>query len=139
MTIEKQAVLNAVMNYLDSYSRKEIENCMLAISTSTPILLFGTNDNEVFRSADEVRTALNRDFDLMSNIRWDRHSYLHIETSPTLASVVIELSISYQSEGKHIETPFRYALTLIKEDLLWKICSGMACVPFPTGTYAFPR
>ncbi len=112
---------------------------MLAISTTTPILLFGTNDNEVFRSADEVRTALNKDFDLMSNIHWDRHSYLHIETSPTLASVVIELSISYQSEGKKIETLFRYALTLIKEDLLWKICSGMACVPFPTGTYVFPR
>lgn len=139
MTNEKQAVLNAVMNYLDSYSRKEIENCMLAIVASTPILFFGTNDNEVCRSPDEIRAAFNRDFSSMSNIRWGKHRYLHVEASSTLASVVIELPISYQSEGKEIETLFRYALTLIKEDARWKICSGVASVPFVAETYAFPK
>lgn len=139
MTNEKKAVLNAVMNYLNSYSRKEIENCMLAIVASTPVLLFGTNDNEIFRSSDDVRAALNRDFGSMSNIRWGEHHYLHVEASPTLASVVIELPISYQNEGKEIETLIRYALTLIKEDARWKISSGLASVPFAAGTYAFPN
>lgn len=141
MTHEKQAVIKAVTNYLDNYAKKNIENCMSVIVASTPILLFGTNDNEVFRSAEEIRAAFNRDFSSMNDIRWGAHRYLHVEASPTLASVVLELSIAYttmeQEVAKDVETLFRYALTLVKEDKQWKICAGVASVPFATGTYAF--
>lgn len=141
MTQEKQAVINTVMNYLGNYAKKNIENCMSAIVTSTPIMLFGTNDNEIFRSTEEIRAAFNRDFSAMDDIFWGTHRYLHVEVSPTLASIVIELSIAYTAIGqespKDIETLFRYALTLVKEDQEWKICAGMASVPFATGTYTF--
>jgi len=43
-----------------------------------------------------------------------------------------------KEEGKDVKTPFRYALTLAQEGGQWKICSGMASVPFAPGTYAFP-
>lgn len=141
MTHEKQAAINTVINYLDNYARKNLENCMTAIVATTPILLFGTNDNEVFRSAEEIRAAFTRDFSSMEDIRWGAHRYLHVETSPTLASVVLELSIAYtaieQQVAKDIETLFRYAFTLVKEDKQWKICAALASVPFATGTYTF--
>lgn len=141
MSNEKQAVINTVTNYLDNYARKNLENCMSAIVAATPILLLGTNDNEVFRSAEEIRAAFIRDFSNMDDIRWGSHRYLHVETSPTLASVVLELSIAYtaieQETAKDIETLFRYAFTLVKEDKQWKICAALASVPFATGTYSF--
>lgn len=139
MTDEKQNVLDIVMSFLDSYSQKNIEKCISAMTASKPILLFGTNDDEVFRTADDIRAALNRDFSSMNDIRWGKHRNLYVETSPSLASVIIELPLSYQSEGKNIETLFRYALTLIKENSQWKICSGMASVPFSAGTYTFSK
>jgi len=141
MSNEKQAVINTVTNYLDNYARKNLENCMSAIVAATPILLLGTNDNEVFRSTEEIRAAFTRDFSSMDDIRWGAHRYLHVETTATLASVVLELSIAYtaieQETAKDIETLFRYAFTLVKEDQQWKICAALASVPFATGTYTF--
>lgn len=141
MTNEKQAVINAVSNFLDNYAGKKLENCMSAIVATTPILLLGTNDNEVFRSTEEIRAAFTRDFSSMEDIKWGAHRYLHAETSPTLASVVLELSIAYtaieQETAKDVETLFRYAFTLVKEDQQWKICAALASVPFATGTYSF--
>jgi len=133
----KEAVLSTVVNYLGNYAQKHIENCMEAIAASTPILFFGTNENEVFRSTEEVRSALVHDFSNMEAIEWSNHRYLHVETSATLASVVMELTLSFRSSGKVVETPFRYAFTLIKEDALWKICAGLASVPSAAGTYTF--
>ena len=63
----------------------------------------------------------------------------HPEAASTFASVIVEAPISYQSGGKGVETLFRYALTLTKEGEQWKICSGMASVPFAVGTYSFPK
>lgn len=141
MMNEKQAAINTVTNFLDSYARKNLENCMSAIVAATPILLLGTNDNEVFRSTEEIRAAFTRDFRSMDDIRWGAHRYLHVETTPTLASIVLELSIAYtaieQETAKDIETLFRYAFTLVKEDQQWKICAALASVPFATGTYSF--
>jgi hypothetical protein len=71
-------------------------------------------------------------------IRWGEYRHIHVEAVSTLACVIIELPISHQSEGKNFETLFRYALTLAKEGEQWKICAGMASVPYGTGTYSFP-
>jgi len=133
----KEAVLSTVVNYLGDYAQKHIENCMEATAASTPVLFFGTNQNEVFRSAEEIRSALAQDFSNMDDIEWSNHRYLHVEISATLASVLIELTLTYRSSGKMVETPFRYAFTLIKEDARWKICSGLASVPSAAGSYTF--
>jgi hypothetical protein len=137
MTDEEQGAFETVKNFLDSHSQRNIENCMSLISASRPILLFGTNENEVFETRDDVRSALKRDFESMTNIRWGEHRQFHVEALSTLASVLVELPISYEIEGKRTETLFRYALTLTREDGEWKICSGMASVPFAAGTYSF--
>ncbi len=52
---------------------------------------------------------------------------------------MVELPISYQTDGKDVEVLFRYALTLTKVGEQWKICSGMASVPFAAGTYSFSK
>jgi len=139
MTNEEQAVLDTVKDFLDSYSEKSIERCMSLIAVSKPIMLFGTNENEVFKTRDEVCSAFKRDFESMTNIRWGEHRQFHVEALSTLASVLIELPVSYESEGKETATLFRYALTLTKEGDQWKICSGIASVPFVAGTYSFPE
>jgi len=139
MTNEEQGASETVRNFLDSYSQRNIEACMSLISASKPIMLFGTNENEVLKTREDVRSALKRDFDSMTNIRWGEYRQFRVEALSALASIFVELPISYQIEGKECETLFRYALTLTREDGQWKICSGMASVPFPVGTYSFPK
>jgi len=139
MNHEEQAALDAVMNFLDSYSARSVAGCMSVIAKSKPILLFGTNDNEVFKTTEDVRAAFTKDFAGMTNILWGERRNIYVESVPTLASVIVELPISYQHDGKDVETLIRYALTLIKEGEQWKICSGIASVPFLTGTYSLPQ
>lgn len=139
MNNEEQVVLSAVMNFLDNYSKRSVEGCMSSMSDSKPLLVFGTNDNEVFKTTDDVRKAFKKDFDSMNNIRWGELRNVHVEAAPTLANVIVELPIFYQNEGKDVETLFRYSLTLAKEDGRWKIRSGMASVPFMAETYSFPQ
>ena len=137
MNKEEQAALDVVVKFLDGYSRRNVDDCMSAITTTNPILMLGTNDDEVFRTTADVRAAFKRDFDNMTSIRWGEHRITHVQVCPALACVFIELPITYQSEGKDVGTLFRYALTLVKEGAQWKICAGMASVPFASGTYAF--
>lgn len=139
MTRDEQAALDTVMKFLDSYAESNVEGCMSVMATSKPILLLGTNENEILRTTEEVRTLLERDFASMTDISFGTHRNLHVEVVPGLSSVIIEFPISYRSEGDNVETLFRYALTLIKEGEAWKISSGMASVPFSAGTYSFPE
>jgi hypothetical protein len=139
MNNEEQAVLNAVMNFLDNYSKRNVEGCISSLSDSKPLLVLGTNDNEVFKTREDVRQALKKDFSSMVNIRWGELRNVHVEAAPTLANVIVELPICYQTQGKDVETLFRYALTLANEGGSWKICCGMASVPFMAETYSFSQ
>jgi hypothetical protein len=137
MTREEQTALKTVINFLSNYLKRNVEGCVAAITKSKPIMVLGTNDNEVFKTIPEISVAFKRDFKNMSNIRWGKRRNFHVKVDPTLASVIIELPVSYQSEWEKVKTLFRYALVLTKEGEKWKICSGMAAVPFATGTYSF--
>jgi ketosteroid isomerase-like protein len=137
MTREEQTALKTVMSFLSNYSKKDAEGCMAAITKSEPMMVLGTNDNEVFKTIPEIRAAFKKDFKCMNNIRWGKRRNFHVKAVPTLASVIVELPVSYRSDGEKIKTLFRYALTLTKEGDKWKICSGMATVPFASDTYSF--
>jgi ketosteroid isomerase-like protein len=139
MTAEEKSILDAFGKYLDSYSKRDIEGCMSSIAQSKPVTIFGTNENEVFASRGEVRSAFERDFGSMTDIRWGAQRNVRVEVSTTLASLLVELPLFYRSEGKDVETLFRYALTFTFEGGQWKICSGMASVPFAAGTYEFGK
>lgn len=139
MIRDEQSALKVVMNFLNSYAKRDIEGLMVEITSSKPILVLGTNDNEIFKSIKSIRAAFKKDFENMNNIRWGKRRTLHVKAVSSLASVIIELPISYQSKEEKIKTLFRYALTLTKERGKWKICSGMASVPFTSGTYSFPE
>jgi hypothetical protein len=106
MKPEEQAALDAVMNFLESYAGRSVEGCMSLIAASRPILLFGTNDNEVFKTTGEVRAAFTKDFAGMTNIRWGKRRNIHVESAPTLASVIVELPISYQHAAKMLKRSF---------------------------------
>jgi hypothetical protein len=137
MNNDQESALNSVMSFLESYAEKDVESCMSAVASSIPVLLMGTNDNEIFRSVSAVREAFVKDFSNMDDIRWGEVRHVRTETSGELASVIIELPVSFSSEGNDVRTLFRYALTLVRENGAWKICSGVASVPFKSGTYTF--
>ncbi|MDA8162036.1 MAG: hypothetical protein M0022_03895 [Desulfobacteraceae bacterium] len=78
--------------------------------------MFGTNDDEVLTDQAGLREALRRDFSMMDHINFGAYRNQHIKVCKKLASVIVELPISYESEGQRTMTPFRYALTLARED-----------------------
>jgi hypothetical protein len=137
MTKEENAALKAVTTFLNNYAKKNIDGCMAILTKSESIMMLGTNDNEIFTTTKSIRAAFKRDYKSMSDIRWGKRRNLFVKASSTLAGVIIEMPISYKSEGEKVKTIFRYAMTLVKENEKWKICAGMASVPFSSGTYSF--
>jgi hypothetical protein len=137
MTSDEQGALDTVKKYLNGYSGGDIEECMSVIASSKPLLLFGTNVDEVFRNTDEVRAALRRDKESMAHIHFGEFRSFHVDTAPSLAVVVLEVPVSFEAEGQKNNTLMRIAFSLAKEVEQWKISSGMVSVPFGAGTYSF--
>lgn len=100
-------------------------------------MMLGTNEDEVISDRSALEKAYQRDFSMMNRINFGEYRNQYIETNGRLASVIVELSTSFESQGKLTQTLVRYALTLTKEADQWKICAGMASVPFKSGTYSF--
>jgi hypothetical protein len=73
----------------------------------------------------------------MTGIRWGEPRNVDVVSTSMLSSVIIELPIAYRTNGEDAEGLFRYALTLAKEGEQWRICSGIASVPYAAGTYSF--
>ncbi|NTW51514.1 MAG: nuclear transport factor 2 family protein [Chlorobiaceae bacterium] len=137
MSVVEQGALESVRRYLGGYSSGNIDESMSVIASSAEILLFGTNIDEVFRSTDEVRTALERDAGIMTNIQFGDFRSLHLETAPSLAFVLLEVPVSYEADGQNNNTLMRMGFSLVQEDGMWKISSGMVSVPFGSGSYSF--
>lgn len=137
MENEKQEVIKTVEGLLHAYTKKDIEGCMGFMTNKMPFLMFGTNDDEVLTDPAGLREALRRDFSMMDHINFGTYQNQYIKVCKKLASVIVELPISYESDGQQTLTLFRYALTLAREDDRWKVCAGMASVPFKSGTYSF--
>ena len=137
MQQEKQTIMETVKHYLNAYADKNLADCMKYISEESPILMLGTNEDEVISDRAALEKAYQRDFSLMNRINFGEFRNQYIETNGRLASVLVELSTSFESQGKITQTIVRYALTLTQEADQWKICAGMTSVPFKSGTYSF--
>jgi len=74
---------------------------------------------------------------MMDNISFGEVRYRHVEAEGNLASVLLELPLSYETEGAETRNLFRFAFTLVRESGAWKISSGLTSVPFKSGTYSF--
>ena len=132
---EAQRALDVVRTLLDCYRRRDVDGCMATIAADAPLLLLGTNEDEVFSTAEEVRGSFAHDFAGMTDIHIGEPTQLRAEASATLASVIVEVPIAYTAEGSRAHAHIRYALTLVHEHEAWKICAGVASVPFPAGAY----
>ncbi|KAA6187431.1 nuclear transport factor 2 family protein [Thiohalocapsa marina] len=137
MSTCSEQVLSTVQDFLDRYAKQDLEGCLALFSSTKPILVFGTNADEVVSGIEPLRANLVKDFSNLSNIRWGERRKLHVECEGDLASLLIELPISYESDGAENRALFRYALTLNREGGEWKIRAGMASVPFAPETYSF--
>lgn len=137
MKMEEKAVMEAVDRYLRAYARKDVTGCMVFVCEEGPVLMLGTNDDEVFSDRESLRKAYERDFASMDGIVVGSYRSSYVKTDGQVASVFVEIPFTYQSGGKEVKTLFRMALGLVKEDGSWRMCSGMTSVPFKTGTYSF--
>ncbi|HLZ33448.1 MAG TPA: nuclear transport factor 2 family protein [Nitrospira sp.] len=137
MTKEEAAVREVVKEFLSGYEQRQVESCMSVMTHSRPLLFLGTNADEVWKTPEDLRAAFDRDFRTMTNIRWGDYRHFAIEASATLASVLIELPVSFQVGEKQEQTLFRFALTLHKELEQWKISLAMGSVPHKAGTITF--
>jgi len=137
MADEKLRVVEAVQGYLDAYSRKDVDGCVGFVAERTPVLLLGTNDDEIVTDRETFATSCRRDFSMMDNISFGEVRYRHVEAEGNLASVLLELPLSYETEGAETRNLFRFAFTLVRESGAWKISSGLTSVPFKSGTYSF--
>lgn len=137
MINEETSVREVLKEFLNGLEQRQVENCMSVMTHSRPLLFLGTNADEVFETPEDLRAAINRDFDNMTNLRWGEYRHFAIEASSTLASVLIELPLSFQAGEKKERTLFRFAFTLHKELEQWKISMAMGCVPHKSGTINF--
>ena len=137
MNQNTQAVHHAVMSFLDAYAKGDVNGCMALIAQNSPILIFGTNLDEVCKSKDEVQAALQRDIATMSNVRWGEVRHIQITQDTSCANVLLELPLAYVASGKEEQVVFRYVFCLVMESGQWKIATGMASVPTAEGCYSF--
>jgi ketosteroid isomerase-like protein len=132
-----ETVKETTMQFLNAYASRDLAGCMQLIAEDKPLMLLGTNLEEVAKTREEVQQVLQRDFAAMSNIEWGTASHISIKAEDQLASVLIELPISYVANEKQEQTVLRYALALIKQNDSWRIAQAMASLPAPAGTYNF--
>jgi len=137
MTDQKLVVSETIQRYLDAYAKKDLEGCLGCIAEQAPLLMLGTNDDEIITDRKELATAYQRDFSMMDNIALGEVRQRHVEAGADLASMLLELPLRYTAEGVETKTLFRFAFTLVRENREWKISAGMTSVPFKSGTYAF--
>lgn len=133
----QESAKSVVMQFLTAYANRDADVCISVIAKNTPLLIVGTNADEVFRTQDEVKRSLQRDFGNMSNITWGEASYASVIAEETLASVLLELPISFLANDQQEKLHLRYAFTLVKENGEWRIAQAMASVPASAGSYNF--
>lgn len=137
MTDQKLAVSETIQRYLDAYAKKDLEGCLACIAAQAPLLMLGTNDDEIITDRKELLNAYQRDFALMNNLVFGEIRQRHVEAGADLASMLLELPLRYTAEGEETKTLFRFAFTLVRESGEWRISAGMTSVPFTSGTYSF--
>ncbi len=133
----QESAKSVVMKFLTAYAGRDADACMSLMAKNTPLLIVGTNADEVFRTQDEVRRSLQRDFDNMSNVTWGEANYAAVIAEDTLASVLLELPFSFLANNQQEKLHLRYAFTLVKENGEWRIAQAMASVPASAGSYNF--
>ncbi len=137
MTRDEQGALETVKRYFEGYAKGDVELCMSTIAPSGPLLLLGTNADEILTDAAAVRAGLSRDFAAMQGIRIGAFRQQHVEASATQAFVLLEAPLAYRSGGEETATVMRFALSLGRIGEAWLIRSGLVSVPFGAGTYVF--
>lgn len=133
----QEAAKAVVMQFLSAYAKRDVDACMGVIAKDTPLLILGTNADEVFRTQLELRGSLQRDFENMSNIELGAVNHTAINANEGLASVMFELPVSYQANTRQEKVLLRYAFTLVSENGNWRIVQAMASLPAPAGGYNF--
>ena len=137
MSDVENSVNETIDLFFDGYARGDIAACLSAFAVQQPVMVVGTNIDEICQNREQLELALKRDFACMSAVHWGAPRHRQVVASPAMASVFIERPLSYTADGQEQQVLFRYAFTLLPESGQWKICSAMAAVPAAAGNYQF--
>lgn len=133
----QECAKSAVMQFLTAYANRDVDACMGLIAKNSPLLIVGTNADEVFTTLDEVKASLQRDFANMSNVTLSELNHIAVIAEESLASVLLELPISFLANDQLENVILRYAFTLVKEHEEWRIAQAIASLPVSSGSYNF--
>ena len=137
MSDVENSVNETIDLFFDGYARGDLAACLAAFVQQQPMLVVGTNVDEICQNREQQASALSRDFSCMSAVRWGAPRHRQLVASPAMASVFIERPLAYTADGQDQQVLFRYAFTLLPESGQWKICSAMASVAAAAGNYQF--
>ena len=135
MEQNNKAAHEVAMTFLTAYARKDVSACLACFAQSSPLMLLGTNLDEVFTNRAALEAGLTRDFANMDKIGWGEPRQLYVDAGDTRATVLLELPICYETGGKAEQLTLRYAFGLRKEAGEWKIAAGSASMPSAAGNY----
>ena len=137
MSDVEDSVNETIKRFLDGYAKRDPALCLSAFVERSPMMIVGTNLDEICQNREQLESALMRDFACMSALNWGVPRHRLVVAKQDMASVFVELPLSYTAEGKDLQVWFRYAFTLLPESGQWRICSAMAAVPAAAGNYQF--
>ena len=137
MSDVEKSVNETIDRFFDGYARGDLAACLSAFAVQQPMMIVGTNVDEICQNREQLASALKRDFACMSAVRWGAPRHRQLVASPAMASVFIERPLFYTADGQDQQVLFRYAFTLLPESGQWKICSATASVPAAAGNYQF--
>ena len=137
MSDVEKSINETIDRFFDGYANGDMAACLSAFVEQPPMMVVGTNVDEICQDREQLASALQRDFASMSAVRWGTPRYRQVFAAQSMASVFIERPLAYTADGEEQQLLFRYAFTLRPESGQWKVCSAMAAVPAAAGNYQF--
>lgn len=114
----------------------DVDGRLALLSSDQPFLVLGTNVNEVCPTLSDVRTALERDFRSMTNIRWGTYRHCALIASTTMGQALVELPLTFTAGAETQQLVFRFGFGCVKAQGQWRIFLAMGCLPHPDDTPA---
>jgi len=116
---EEQAVLTTLEDYAAAYCTKDIARQMAIFDDGDDISMIGTGADELCAGRSEVEAVFTRNFSEATATRF-AWQWRHVTLRESCAVVAASLTIHLEVDGKPIEVPVRWTVSLIKRANGWK-------------------
>ena len=117
--IEEAAILATMEEYAEAYCAKDIARQMAIFDDGDDISMIGTGAEELCAGRAEVESIFVRNFAeaTATRFKWQWH---HVTIRENCAVIAASLTIHLDIDGRPIEVPVRWTVSLVKRSDGWK-------------------